>query len=297
MRRVLTKFLSLAAISISALFFTPSLLASSIQFDTQGDIRYSNNNFTDIKSPYDGTDAWAEVKIAYWGTGLRSLSPYLSFIPVGTSESDFWWQRNVQFGVGLQWYPFSDLAEGATEGSDGLLNGFRFYGLAARRTYYDKPSRESPETDDLIVGADYYYDNLFRGEPKITVVSWSDLSWRETNFSVSDYRAFKWVGNVKVGRRFDTLYPHLLLDWNAVPQYQERWWENSMKAGIGLAWYPMINATSRTFVGELKRRFRIYVERLQNAQWLGDEAPAIVKEDDYRIGINFSTGGYYGRTR
>jgi hypothetical protein len=76
-----------------------------IQFDMQGDIRYSQYNFTDIKNPYSGIDAWGEVKFAYWIDDNKSFAPFVSAIMSGTTEDEFWWQKNAQLNFGLQWYP------------------------------------------------------------------------------------------------------------------------------------------------------------------------------------------------
>ena len=42
------------------------------------------------------------------------------------------------------------------------------------------------------------------------------------------------------------------------------------------------------------RRFRVYVEVLNVVDWLGVDAPGVVEETDLRIGLAFSTGGFYG---
>ena len=49
----------------SLLLLTLPALAKAdkkLQFDAQGDMRYSHYNFTDIKTPYDGADGWMELK-------------------------------------------------------------------------------------------------------------------------------------------------------------------------------------------------------------------------------------------
>ncbi len=58
-------------------------------------------------------------------------------------------------------------------------------------------------------------------------------------------------------------------------------------------WYPKIKKDVGIFK-EFLKRFHIYAEVLHNAAWLGDEPGGIgVRETDYRIGLGFSTGGFF----
>jgi hypothetical protein len=297
------------------LFAEESPLAR-LQYDAQGDARYSRYNFTDQKKTYNGFDAWTELKVSYWVDEKQSFSPLLSVIPAYTSDNKFWWQRNVQVGTGLQWYPFEtflpqqrpqtdqELKGELDQATDKYrhLRGIRLFAIYARRFYYDRPENVETEKTDLQIGMDYYYDNLFDdlglfGVKPLTIVAWTNAGYRKTNFSLDDYNAFLWTGNLKLGPKYkygNSLFlPYALADWTYVPQYDERWWENFFRVGGGVRWYPKTNVGGE-FWKDLLKRFHIFGEVLHNVQWLGDPPPdGRVEETDYRVGLGFATGGIF----
>lgn len=261
-----------------------------IQFDIQGDAHYSRYNFTDIKKPYDGIDAWVEIKSTYWFDDAKSFSPFISIIPTTTSEDEFWWQRNVQAGIGLQYYPFNSDSD--------YLKAARIFAMYAIRGYYDQPSGFDLEEEDVQIGVDYYYENLFDDET-VTTLIWTNARFSSTNFSIPDYNAFLWLGNVKLGPKIKTkksiLLTYAFADWTYVPKYDERWWENFGRVGVGARWYPWGSLPYKENDGifkDIMRRFNLYAEVAQNAAWFGDSPPNAVEETDVRVGFTFSTGGF-----
>ena len=278
-------------------------LLEKLQFDAQGNAFYSRFNFTDIKEPYDGVDGWAELKFSYWIDDKESMSPYVSFIPSSTTEEEFWWQKNVQIVAGFQWYPVVTLfpeQQISIGGKFHHLRAIRLYAFYAWRDYYDEPDDADPEASDFQIGADFYYDNLESqfDDKKYITVSWTNAGFRETNFSTKDYNAFLWTGNIKVGPRFkpsnSVLFPYCVIDWTYVPKYKERWWENFLRIGGGIRWYPWFHKeiANRRYIGGILKRFHIFGEVLHNAAWLGDSPENDIEETDYRIGLGFSTGGF-----
>jgi hypothetical protein len=271
------------------------------QFDIQGDFHYSRYNFTDIKEPYNGYDGWVELKLAYWLDDNKSIAPYVDVIPTGTSEDEFWWQKNVQYGLGLQWYPvdFYHPPPKSSDTHDSLksLRGFRLFVLLAAREYYDRPEGTSIEDKDIQIGTDFFYESIFEdkkhsGSKKLGSVVWSYAGYRQTNFSKDDYKAFLWTGNAKLGLKFwplDTLFPYAVVDWTYVPKYDEDWWSNFIRAGAGLRWYPTKMKNYSPFL----KRLNIYAEFQHNVVWLGDKPSVDIEETDFRIGCSFSTGGFF----
>ena len=269
------------------------------QFDIQGDAHYSRYNFTDLKKPYDGIDAWSELRFALWPKTGPQVSPYISVIPATTTESEFWWQRNYTGALGLQLYPMDFLWSDRT-GTDEechWLGSLRLYSTYGIRRYYDKPRNADPEDEDFRIGFDYYKDNLFdkKDSAYLTYLIWTNLTYRSTNYSLNDYSAVLWEGNVKLGPQFrfndnsSILLPYGIIDWTFAPDHNNRWWENFLRAGVGVRLYPKVSGVANIQLKDILRRFNIYVEVLHNASWTGDDAPNSVKETDWRIGINFST--------
>ncbi|MDL2124960.1 MAG: hypothetical protein LWX51_18225 [Deltaproteobacteria bacterium] len=304
-----SNFRWILSIVLLSMFILPVIVQadsgqSNLQFDLQGDAHYNRYNFTDIKKPYDGIDGWAELKTTYWIDNNKALSPYLSIIPSFTTESEFWWQRNFQIDVGFQWYPvetFVPKRKVHDKDQYEYLRNIRLFLLSAWREYYDEPKKADPEDTDFQIGMDYYYDNLdnrFDDKSFIAVV-WTNAGFRKTNFSLKNYDAFLWTGNIKIGPRFKPaktiLLPYLVSDWTYVPKYDERWWENFLRVGAGTRWYPWFPKMKDDigFFEDFLKRFNIYVEVLHNVAWFGDKPNNSVKETDFRIGLSFSTGGFF----
>jgi len=278
----------------SILFIVPtsaqgtSQQGQTVQFDLQGDAHFSRYNFTDIRIPYNGVDSWMEFKIAYWLNDTKTLSPYLSIIPTLTSVSEFWWQKNVQVVAGLQWYPIT--------GDMRHLRSIRFFALIARRAYLDQPGDVQQEDVDAQFGADYYFDDLFE-DKRLISIAWSNAGFRNTNFSLDDYSAFLWTGNIKVGIKPELrgciLLAYLFSEWAYVPKHKKHWWENFLRFGGGVRFYPKSDG-SGNFLARSFKRFHIYAEVLHNIAWLGDRPNVdAIEETDFRVGLGLSTGGFF----
>lgn len=268
--------------------------STHLQYDLQGRSMYAENNFTDVKAPYQGVDSFLVAKAALWFETSRIVGPYVELIPVHTTEDEFWWQRNIQAGVGLQVYPFAMQ-------DNRFLKAVRLFGLAAYREYYDEPDDQEAEDSDIQIGADYYFDNILVADETFTASIYLNAGYRKTNFSLEDYEDFLWSGNLNVGPKFrfggTTVFPCAVLDWTQSPGYDERWWENFVRAGGALRIYPFAGRADRdegpAFLRDLAARFQIFGEVLSNVSWLGDEAPDVVEETDFRAGIAFATGGLF----
>ena len=267
-----------------------------LQLDIQADAHYSRYNFTDLKHPYNGIDAWGELKLALWPNTEKQISPYVSVIPATTTESEFWWQRNFTSAFGVQLYPMDILRPHRGGGNDEFhwFRNLRLYTTYGIREYYDKPRNADPEDEDFRIGFDYYHDNLF-DKRVFTHLLWTNLTYRSTNYSLSDYDAVLWEGNLKLGPKFrfnaesSILLPYGFIDWTYAPDHNLRWWENFLRAGVGVRLYPKVSGIANKQLRDILSRFNIYAEILHNAQWLENDAPDSVEETDWRIGINFST--------
>jgi hypothetical protein len=300
------------------------------------DSHYSEYNFTDVTYPkaYQGVDTWFEHRLQIWGDTLyKNWGAYISVLGAKATswryplDLDFFkWQSYGQISVGFQFYPFynRDIAKDSLPFSprdtlqDSLKNsykpwyGLRLFALGAARGYIrEDASTSNPFSDfsnwDVQVGADYYYDNLFDTIPgRITFFAWSNLSYRLTNFSFNGYRNILWTGNIKAGpkiwrwaevRRISILIPYAAVDWTYTRTCPCRWWENYLRVGGGIRFYPKAyryrNSNKKN--SRFWRRLHIYVESLYNAVWLGDKAPSEVKNWDIRVGIGLSTPGFIRR--
>lgn len=263
--------------------------------DFQGQLLCSKYNFTDIKNPYQGCDYYGVYKFStYRNQDVKRIGPFIEVVPVGTSEHEFNFQRHIQFGVGLQWYPQRRKVDDYSP-----ARAFRLFGQILGRHYYDEDSGSIID-DDYHLGLDYYYDNLFSPN-KVVVFSFGNISYRSTNFSLANYESVVLLANVKVGMKYPwksgKLVPYGLVD-STFSTKRERWFENFIRGGLGLRWYPQVYKYRKFVHGseaiEFKRRFNFFAEVIRNISWLADSAPDIVEDYDIRLGFAFSTGGILG---
>ena len=270
--------------------------------DWQGDARWSKYNFTDLVDPYEEFDIWTELKAAYFlDEGRSAFGPYVSVLGVWSTAADdkpwpgaFDWQRNAEARLGLQWYPLAGQGE--------WLQALRLYGYYAARAYASDTL--DLQTDDWRGGVDYYHDNLPRDGEPIVVLAYANCAYRKTNFSLDNYDAVLAEFNLKVGPRVGNLpvltrsqlVPYVLLEGAYAPKYDERWWENYVRTGVGLRFYFDPTRRGKDFWSGFVQRFNIYAEYVRNVSWLGDDPADLgskVEDYDFRCGLSFATGGFF----
>ncbi len=305
---------------------TPSARADVsdwVAVDLQGDLRWTSNRFTDLEDD-QGIDTYGELKLSILTPIL--VSPFASVVPSAATGDSFFFQRNVELRAGAQFYLSSVLSyeeSGALE----PLRGLRFFGQYARRFYWDEMPGALLEKEDLSAGADWFFDVLFpygdhdrpvpERESGLGFSGYASTVFHETNFAPldEDYDGLVASWNVKLGWFFRQpswlcgAFPHVLVDGTWSPSHRERWFENSVRLGFGLRWYPLTVGPQGLFRNEagslggwLGKRFNVYTELLFHAGYLGrspDELDPPVRgvTDDrpaVRIGFNFSTDGFFG---
>lgn len=299
--------------------------AQGSRWDLLGDSHYSKNNFTDRAIPYNGADTWSEFRLTHWfnkkeKAGLFSslLASNMFFLPRDSSIERFQWQNYLQSGMGLQYYPFfkkeeekeakepaNDNKNSEKEEKDNLYNplfGFRLFLQGGLRWYYDEGQTENPFsnyiTRDFQFGFDYYYDEpLFNEDKCWTLIAWTNGTFRATNFSLEKYNSFLWTGNLKAGIKWPRLNPIILYygvaDWTYVASPCDcRWWENYIRGGGGIRVYPY-TPDGKGLFSELLRRLHLYGEYQKNLMWLKDKPEDMVRKEDWRFGIGFSTSGFF----
>jgi hypothetical protein len=264
----------------------PDAAIRPLQVDLFGSGHFSRFNFTNLRSPYDGVDAWTVLRVSHWWDHGRRLGIVGEVNPVFASAREFFFQRYVQFNGGMQCYPVTAAA----------LRPLRVFGLVSRRAYYDGPPDADLENTDLHVGVDYYYDNLF-APAQWKSFAYTTAGYRTTAFGLAHYDAVLWSGSVKTGRAMTShaqsiVIPYAVVDWTYAGAHRDRFWENFLRAGGGVRWYPKKQYAGR-FAGDLRGRLHLFGEVVRNVVWLGDRPSGEVSQYDVRVGAGFSTGGIY----
>jgi hypothetical protein len=274
----------------------------ALQLDVIGDYRFSRFNFTDLRTPYNGFDGFTVLRVAAWFDAGRRVGLYGDVIPVVASVHEFFFQRYLQAGVGIQLYLVGWSPDGPPQAVNDralarrLLSPLRLFAQVSGRTYYDRPPDARLEGADTHVGLDYYWDNLF--EPsRLKIFAFTVMGYHTTNFSTASYKGFIWSGNLKAGpavdlTRYSRLIPYAVVDWTSAPSHRDRFFENFVRAGGGLRWYPR-TSPGKGLGGNLLRRLNVYGEIVHNVGWLGRQPPASVEPTDVRVGVAFATGGIY----
>ncbi len=271
--------------------------AGRVQLDVIGEYHFSRFNFTDLKKPYDGVDGFVVVRLGLWLDAGRQIGLFADAIPVVTTEPEFFFQRHVQLNGGVQWYPV-----GRRDGAvSRLLRPVRLFAQASTRAVYDNPEQVALQDTDVEVGFDYYYDTLFAAEP-VAAFLFTTLTYRTTNFSFEGYDGVLWSGNVTVGPKIalggSSLIPYGVADWTYAHKYSSRFFENFLRMGAGVRWYPFPKPGRPAGFGtDLARRLHVFAELVGNAAWLGDAAPPSVEGHDVRFGVAFATGGFFREPR
>lgn len=294
------KLLFLLFVSLYCNFSTA--LAQSWNSDWIGLAQVSTDNYTDLVSPYDGFDAWSEFKVTYWWNSKRKWSAYGSFLPSFMSYLDpengatpFHWQRYLQLGGGIQFYPFFK------KGDYNPSFGIRLFLYGGGRYYYgddDFPSVAYSDKSewDAQAGADYYFDNITDHDAFISLFAWTNATFRYTGFSHSDFKVVLWTGNVRVGPRLQwgtvSFVPNLSVDWTLTNKCGCRWWENYYRLAGGVKIYPF-NKKKPKGTWAYLQRVHLFADYYYHNNWL-QEAPANgTSSTDLRFGISFSTPGFF----
>ncbi|MDW3649879.1 MAG: hypothetical protein R8P61_22595 [Bacteroidia bacterium] len=275
----------------------------------QGDSHYSLYNSTDWVVPYHGVDSWIEFRAHGWFERKHIFGPFVSAIGSNMfylfpkhNVNPFDWQRYVQGTVGLEFYP-ANIWIG--RGVPNVLKGIRFYGWISGRKYYggNRSIRSTFQKNDSRIGLDYYFDNILNKKSTVHWSLWTDASRRSSNFSHPDYNVFFTNGLFRIGhsrsqnstdRRW---FSYLFGDWAFASGCPCRWWENVIKPGLGIAYFPIENIDKTTSQEHRLfgfRRVNFYLEWMVHAIWLGDNAPTEVIPWDIRFGVSFSTSRLLG---
>ena len=275
---------------------------SAARMDVLGESHYSQYNFTDLVPKYRGVDSWVEFKLSYWLDKKEKLAVYTStigsnmaYLRKSNYSIPFDWQRYVQHSLGVQYYPFFKKDKDYTP-----LFGIRLFALGGLRWYYEDTDSTNPyggyETKDYQIGFDYYHDNIF-DEGLFLLNVWTNATFRATNFSHEKYNAFLWTGNLKAGLKTYPLNNVVLFyglsDWTHVTACKCRWWENYLRGGIGTRIYLAPYTKDKKETKEFWRRLYIYGEYLHHIAWLGNAPERDVRNWDFRVGLGFSTSGYF----
>ena len=277
--------LVLLALNVNAATAQTADSERQLQIDIFGSGQFSRFNFTNLTTPYDGVDAYTVVRVAHWWDQGRRIGLFGELNPVFSSPDEFSFQRYLQLSGGIQLYP-----------AGGILKPLRVFAKASRRSHYGAGVGPDVPNADFETGVDHYYDNLF-APSRWKAISYTTAGFHSTQFSIDRYNAVLWTGSFRAGPSFrpdsDSMFvPYGLVDWAYAGADRDRFWENYLRTGAGMRWYPQMHQGG-SFGTSLAGRFHIFAEAVGNLAWLGNAPAGSVPRYDVRLGLGFSTGGIY----
>lgn len=270
----------------------PSILKSRYHlFQVFGDISYRQTNF--FEKNYFGGVAWTETRLFFprfselIETPVPLPDPYL----IGIIESlrDIDWEDRWDYGIGIEWRPLKK----ATFCEESYLNWARHlrwyvtYFKTAYLQYHDEWGWRP--NDELRVGLGLYRECNLYNKNVFWAETWTDCSWRKTNFFTNDSKNWTFAFVPKWGIRLYSdreiaIMPYLTAEI-AITSRRE-FWQNRALLGLGIRIMPFRwhDGVFRVFI----RGTKIYIERMQLIDYFKDEAPQGTPNHDFRVGFNYS---------
>lgn len=267
---------------------TPAEESSPFSFVAFGELSNRRTQFFD--EDHDASFALLDARLEYWlppGKDSLSWGPYVRFASIASSSDEAFENfYGALPGAGLQVYPFS--------ATGGILGPMRLF------AEYDNVRFEGDENawrpDEQVRGGLEYWRANGVNDPLVS--NWYELwlgsIWQSSNEFDDAYDTLVNALSLRIGHRFSEgglgaqLTPYALVE--AIKTDNERYyWENRAIAGGGLRWAP----PDDWLVDLGLERFAVFVEYLEIVDYLEDEAPTSVPEDDWRIGLSFSFGEWF----
>ncbi|MCU0640694.1 MAG: hypothetical protein MUC35_01250 [Candidatus Margulisbacteria bacterium] len=206
------------------------------------------------------------------------------------SQAPDYWDNAVYYGPGIRFKPFAGFESGSW--ATAWLPDLKIYAETLSARYFkDQVSGEANRRTDTRYGFDLWHEwNLDNPDPgQFWGEVWSNLSYRSTNFSWTDFNGYLFYCQPKLGRHLGKgieAYVKLDLTMSSKNDY----WLNTADYGLGLRFEPWRSAF-QTGEDSLLKKFKMFVEAL-SVSYLRDKPtdPNKTVASDFRFGIDFSYG-------
>ena len=204
------------------------------------------------------------------------------------SQAPNYWDNSLYYGPGLRCRPFNSFPKSNWQNE--WVPDVKLFVESLSSTYFkDSVSGEANKRTDLRAGFDLWHEwnldnpdmNNYWGE------LWSNLSYRSTNFSWTEFNNYIFYFQPKVGRHLGRGIEAYLVGY-AVVSGQNDYWLNNAAYGVGIRFEPW---RALMYENVLVRKFKMFAEALAVSYFKGRPAdPLKDVSSDMRIGIDFSSG-------
>jgi hypothetical protein len=267
------------------------------------DTSYRSTNF--FEPDYDTTifvgDSRLEFWIPPWDKGL-AWGPYVRLAGIASTKEAAWENAWLAYpGYGLQAYPFSHRWVYETSSLlTNILGPMRLFGEWNRLDYVGEENRWRPD-EQIRAGADYWRAiNVNDTNEALWAEIWWGLFWQSANEFDDDYDSVIFATAVQAGIRVPNagllswLTPYVVLE-SSLTDNAEYYWENKLLTGFGVGLAPGIPKETRHGENNWLTQLVVYAEYLKVADYYRTEAPSVVPDYDFRVGISLAVGDWYRR--
>ncbi|MFA5840574.1 MAG: hypothetical protein WC890_08035 [Candidatus Margulisiibacteriota bacterium] len=247
---------------------------------------YDTNN---EQKGFSGTLGHFEGKLGFWLFDMPAQVYGAYYLTA--SQSPNYWNNAVYYGPGIRCFPFLGY-----KGSDWYtewIPSVKLFAETLTSSYLkDGASAEASglKTTDVRCGFDLWHEwNLDTPNPNLPWGElWSNLSYRSTNFSWTDFNNYIFYFQPKIGWHLGGA-AEAYLKSDITISGNTSYWLNAADYGIGLRFEPWRHESTKA--NEFIRKFKLFAEVL-GVSYLGQQPtdPNKIVNQDVRIGIDFSYG-------
>jgi hypothetical protein len=204
------------------------------------------------------------------------------------SQTPDYWDNSLYYGPGARLKPFEGY-EGSSWTNEWVRDVKIFYESLSSSFLKDTVSGEANKRADTRYGLDLWHEwNLDKPDPSnFWGELWTNLSYRSTNFSWTDFNGYVFYFQPKIGRHLGNGI-EVYLRGDLTSSDKTDYWLNVADYGIGIRFEPWRQTTDKD---HLLKKFKMFAEVL-GVSYLKDKPTDPNKEanKDVRFGIDFSYG-------
>jgi hypothetical protein len=245
------------------------------------DTNVERQGFASLLGRFEG-----KVGLNLFDTPLQAYGAYYCM----ASQSPDYWDNSLFYGPGLRFKPFGGYEAGSW--TMAWLPDLKIFVESLSASYLkNAASGEANKRTDLRYGFDLWHEwNLDKPDySQFWGEIWSNLSYRSTNFSWTDFNGYLFYFQPKVGRHLGNgVEAYLKADLTM--SSQDDYWLNVGDYGLGIRFEPWRSAY-KTDEDSLLKKFKMFAEVL-GVSYLKDKPadPQKTVASDFRFGIDFSYG-------
>ncbi len=260
-------------------------------FQIYGDISYRNTNI--FKNNYNSAVLWLVNRFYFprFSKLIESIiplpDPYLTGIFKNTNN--IFWEDRLDYGLGIEWFPLSKL-EFSNCYILNWIRHLRIYIDFLKTTYFQNSIEWNNRPDyDFRISIELYRECNLYNFNKYWSETWTNLSWRRTDFFKDNYKNLIFGFVHKAGIKFYPRNEFIIMPYISgevsLTGYKE-FWNNRALLGLGIRIMPF--RWQDSLAGVFLRGTKFYIEAVKVVDYFVKEDPKETPDYDVRIGFIFA---------